>query len=435
MSIQTMNWALQQRLESPYHQCLLYVIADSAAPDGTTRHCDSDYLVKHSRMSRASVFRKLADLRDWGLVETFTHHGERGQQIYEVRLQLKKFVDMPIKKRKSGDDEGESHSETPAETGQNGDGESHSETGGQSQAETAAVAPVRPGQSQSGDRICPPLSEESPPNPPPGGVEESEADKGKRAFHRAGFQREYPRPGRWDWSKVDPVFGAMTLADCEHAHAAAPHYAREFTRPSQTPKRPEAWLRSRMFENFPDAKIPDAPQAAPEPVWYPDDGEEFRALAVAHALAGERPPSTLSREGFHGRWIKRYRPIGPDLLRLAAWHDAIKTGGFPEEHSAGSGSCEAWRARLSDWLGREVKPQRIWAEPHDPAVHDLPVMNPNFKVRRSFMGLRAPWRWPPRKDGTLSDEDASREAAMVPDDDFQPDEAMEQEHERDVEDR
>ncbi|MES2671601.1 MAG: hypothetical protein V4673_14455 [Pseudomonadota bacterium] len=404
MSIATMNWALQQRLESPLHQVLLYVIADSAAPDGTTRHCDSEYLIDRSRMSRATVFRKLADLRDWGLVETFTHHGERGQQIYEVRLQLKKFIDMPIRKRRSSDEDGESHSETPAENGQNDDVESQSETAPQSHSETAAVAPVRPGQSQSGDRIDPTVSEDSPQAPQAGGCVSSDDDGEGQAEpeHFAEFWQGYPdhevmatcRP------KALALFRAMTEPEREHARAAVLLLGEQLRRLKRKPKNAHLWLQAKGWLEYPGAKLPTEAAAAPEPIWYAEASDEARALAVAYALVGEQLPEGRYRDGYVDRWIRRAEPVSADMLPLAEF-TPDDVANFVHDHVEGTGECEAWRSRLATWTGRAVKVRRIWLEPYDPRVHGLSATHPDFRFRKHINGLRVPWTWPPRKDGTL----------------------------------
>jgi hypothetical protein len=77
----------------------------------------------------------------------------------------------------------------------------------------------------------------------------------------------------------------------------------------------------------------------------------------------------------------------------------------------GTPEFAAWRDRLQLWLGAEPRPEKIWLEDHNPAVHGLPWNHPGFKLRKSKEGLRVPAPWPPRRDGTwlaASHDDASQ---------------------------
>src|SRR6266403_1700179 len=117
MSIATMNWALGQRLETHQQQILLYVIADSADPNGVTRHCDPDYMADRARLSRATMFRRLGELEEIGVLTRSKFYSERGSPIYEIRLRLDAQIDMPIRTRKKGeDDEDDAIPESQPET-------------------------------------------------------------------------------------------------------------------------------------------------------------------------------------------------------------------------------------------------------------------------------------------------------------------------------
>src|SRR5882724_1704501 len=164
MSIATMNWALSQELESCQQQALLYVIADSADPNGITRHCDADYMASKARLSRATMFRRLSELEDLGLLSRRKYYTETGVPRYEISLNLGARVCLPIRSRRSADDDrGTDGEETPKSQAETLVGpESHG-------PETSKVSPVRQAQSHSCDYISPPLSKSLPPSPPPGG--------------------------------------------------------------------------------------------------------------------------------------------------------------------------------------------------------------------------------------------------------------------------
>jgi hypothetical protein len=74
----------------------------------------------------------------------------------------------------------------------------------------------------------------------------------------------------------------------------------------------------------------------------------------------------------------------------ASWH----------RFDLGTARFAAWRDRLALWLGGEIQPERVWLDAYDPAVHGLPTMHPDFRLRRSVRVLRAPAPWPPHRDGT-----------------------------------
>ncbi|CAM5402480.1 hypothetical protein AFEL58S_02057 [Afipia felis] len=394
MSIATMNWALRQRLESPHHQCLLYVIADSADPDGVTKHCASEYLVRHARMSRATVFRKLADLRELGLLQTFSSHGDRGSHIYEIRLNLDKIVDVPLKSRKTADDDAESHCETHV-CGETGVSERDSVglTG-----ETGTVAPVRLGESHSGDCISPPMSKDSPPNPPPGGcVSDCENGNGQvEPVHFAEFRRDYPMPSMWNWQKAIAVFAALTPAEAEHARAAAPLYARQCAMPkAPKPRRPDMWLRDRMFENFKDAKLPP-PEA--ERVFIAEGSDDFTAMCVVASMLDRPEPRATGIPGF-GMGVLRGGALPPDYVALHRFAATVRESWFVAE--ANSPEFMAWARRLHDWTGRHVEARIVMLE--GTTTLEIPGSK-SIEVRRRTNGLRVPCRWPPRKDGTICDD-------------------------------
>lgn len=155
------------------------------------------------------------------------------------------------------------------------------------------------------------------------------------------------------------------------------------------------WIRQRRFEEFPGARLPDP---APSKRWV--GGDELAGLQIA-ARIGSRP-FRLVEDPERGRGLWSTRPLQADVTALAkfasedpaAWHQV----------ELGSAQYAAWRDRLALWLGVEVEPERVWTEDHNPAVHGLPAMHPNFRLRKSKQVLRVPAPWPPHRDGTWSSE-------------------------------
>ena len=68
MSWECVNWANRQRTRSPSEQLVLLLLANWATPEGIVRDVDVEKLAPCSRQSRASVFRRLKDLEEIGLL-------------------------------------------------------------------------------------------------------------------------------------------------------------------------------------------------------------------------------------------------------------------------------------------------------------------------------------------------------------------------------
>lgn len=247
-----------------------------------------------------------------------------------------------------------------------------------------------------------PEPEESPPTPPSGGVcdedrEETsqESDRTREPEHFAEFFEACPGWRTQARDRVRQAFEALTPEERVKARAAAPLNARECEKARK--KSRDAWklIREKFWVNFPDAKLPEKP---PPLVWI--DVGETDGLAVALEIADGRPLNLISgSSGARGLW--RRSPIPPDLAALATFAGTVRDD-WPIV-PAGSHEFAAWRARLEAWTGLRVEGQRVFTEPHDRQVHDLPPTHPAFRLRRSIIALRVPCRWPPRLDGTLVD--------------------------------
>ncbi|WP_439392355.1 hypothetical protein ACRQ5Q_22430 [Bradyrhizobium sp. PMVTL-01] len=381
MSIVSMNWALSQELESCPQQALLYVIADSADPNGMTRHCDADYMARKARLSRATMFRRLSELEELGLLVRRKYYTEQGAQRYEIQLNLEARVILPIRTRKGGDDDaGGDHEAENAEIPK-----SHGETLVQPQShssETAAVSPVRPGQSHSCDCISPPLSEGLPPNPPPGGVRsrrEVEAEERREGLWRQ-FLGSYMRIARMDQAAAREEFDKLSIDDAEWAVSSAPPYAAECAKDRVAPKNANTWLRKGMFKNFRRGGPPPA-----RPDSFALDSPEGRAIAALHQVARKQPPERNGRVTYRGE-------ITPQILAMA---------------KAGSRSTWRWRdmadcrEQIGSWAG--------FIEATVPGPRGAFIESRGLgKDQRS--GIYAPWPFPPSKDGTIYQDQPEGEA-------------------------
>ena len=249
-----------------------------------------------------------------------------------------------------------------------------------------------------------PEPEESPPTPPSGGVcaddqENSRQEAEPDPEHFAEFFEACHGWRTQDRGRVRQAFVALTPDERVRARAAAPLYAAECDRTRK--KSRDAWklIREKFWINFPDAKLPQRP---PPLVWI--DAAETDGLAVALDIADGGPLKLITdTAGRRGLW--RRSPVPTDLAALARFAGVARDD-WPII-AAGSHEFAAWRDRLEAWTGLRVEGRRVFVEPRDPNVHDLPPTHPAFRLRRSVIALRVPTRWPPRRDGAFADDDAA----------------------------
>lgn len=376
-----MNWALAQELESCQQQVLLYVIGDSADPSGMTRHCDPDYMARKARLSRATMFRRLSELEDLGLLARRKYYTEEGAPRYEIRLNLDARVNIPIRTRKAGDDDSGGEGGHDGETDATETPKSHAETlvGTESHGpETTKVSAVRQTQSHSCDSLSPTLSKSLPPNPPPGGSlskrEGEETQKRQALWDR--FVAVYPGIARMDQQAAREELDALSFDDAEWAVSVVPQLKEELAKPkAPPPKGAHLWLRKAMFKNFPRARIEPPP---PDEVWIADGSDEDRALRFVRSLAKAVSPMVRTRaDGTRGYPHKA--AVEPDLLAMLAFVGDVALR-WPA-YARGTANGEAWQGRFIKWIGAPLP------------------------VDAGTGAIRAPCPWPPKKDGTIYRDD------------------------------
>lgn len=157
------------------------------------------------------------------------------------------------------------------------------------------------------------------------------------------------------------------------------------------------WIRQGGFEEFPDARLPEA---APERRWI--EGDELAGMAIAARMAS-RPPLRLADHPELGKVLPTTRPLQADLAVMARFRDEDPATWLIVDR--GTPQFAAWRDRLSLWLGGEIPAERIWLEDWDQGVHGVPPLHPNFRLRKSKQALRVPAPWPPHRDGTWPPEE------------------------------
>ncbi|WP_375782892.1 hypothetical protein ACE10Z_23550 [Bradyrhizobium sp. Pha-3] len=244
---------------------------------------------------------------------------------------------------------------------------------------------------------------ESFPQPPSRGLSDDEDDREGEAGdagsvveepeHFAFFKANYPGRERWAWQKPLMVFAALSPLDQQRAAAAAPEYAKaiETSRPRQAPFRPDRFLKDRVFDNFPHARLPERP---PERAWIVEGSVEWRALEVLAYLLDLSPPRPIRSEtGEFGMW--RLGAVGADLAALAQFDpdEALEWPvAVPETRE-----FNAWRSRYHGWTGRWPEERIVMrAGQTTTEVNGKPMTYQN-----RIKGLLTPCRWPPKKDGGL----------------------------------
>lgn len=412
------TWARNLTLGNPHAKSVLRAIA-LYCNDEALCTVGIDTLALDCDVSPDTVRSRLKFLEDVGAIVRFPcwrddlgrrNYDARGKRTTDdIRLMVDADVDG-IEARARGetpdDSEPIEHASSGTESGEFSPGQQQ----GLNPHDDAATANRSPrlavGQPlDSGQGLISEPEPESSPHPPSGGRLDHDDDQEKQSQieseHFAFFKSNYPDREVWAWSKAQPIFAALKPAEQALAAAASPEYAKKIvaTKRKPPPVRPERFLKDRIFDNFPHARLPEKPQAVPPRVFYPVGSEVFNGFKAAFAIA-RAGDFRIDWDGpVQGIW--RRGEIEPGLLALAPFHD-VDVERLPETAIEGSGEFAAWRDRLKPWIGFTLEARKIWTEPLDPAVHSLPFGHPEHKFRKYVNGLRVPWSFPPRKDGTIS---------------------------------
>ena len=269
--------------------------------------------------------------------------------------------------------------------------------GSNSPPETADPLPTLRRPYDSAEGLTSEPEPESPPKPPSGGREGDREDLGEN-------EPEHFAPAWQAWPGHEAMRRDLALAEFRQLEpdkqllcraAIGPFVELQKRLRRDTMPNFHLWIRQRRFEEFPNARLPPP---APERRWI--EGEELAGLQLAARMA--RRPLRLAEDPDRGRGLWSTKPHQADLVAMArfagsddhAWH--LVELGEPQ--------FAAWRDRLALWLGVEIEAERVWTEEHNPAVHDLPALHPNFRLRKSKMVLRVPAEWPPHRDGSWGDQ-------------------------------
>lgn len=376
-----MNWAMEQATGCPWTQCLLYVVADCANPEGICWP-SADWMADKSQQSRATVYRRLAEMRDMGLLAIFPRFIDddgkvfyearpgRRQSSPEIRLIFSAKVDLPRKRTRRNTDENEDDE---------GDGVSLQATGGVSQGSDTPVAPERQGPSHCSDsnKNLNLNQEDSPLTPQTGGVSQqsgnvpdSETQSTPGWAHEASWQR-------LETVWADPVlhqgicrgiWETFTDVERERFIKVIRGYLAWRLKQPKLPNRCNIQKLMRERDAWPGYEK----LAGPDPAlrtFVAEHSPEHRALmAIAQVGRWSSPLIHFDPEqGGRGLW--RQRPLKPDELAMELFGDKPIEQWTTLER--GTKPFYAWSDRLFDWTG----------------------------VRRDEM--RVPCLFPPRKDGSF----------------------------------
>ena len=165
---------------------------------------------------------------------------------------------------------------------------------------------------------------------------------------------------------------SVSESRCEQrlARAASPLHAEECTKAKRKSLDAHKLIAEQFWIKYPHARLPDAAREQ-QPQMRLMAGDELAGLRVAVRIAEQR--ELVVGGGIRSRKLE----VQHDLAALARWADDSRREGWHIVEIRSS-QFAAWRERLRFWCGGiEPKTERIWMEPYDPAIHDLPKLHPD----------------------------------------------------------
>lgn len=356
-----MNWAMRQKTDGPSAQIVLYIIADTANENGVSVHADPDYIAQRSRQSRATVFRRLNELEREGALTRFKKYRADGAPIYEVRLALDRDVDYAAVHDDGAPEQVESENEIP---------KSQSET---LTGETGGVSPVRQAKSQSCDRIeNPSKSPDSPQSPSLS--DHAEPPTGTIPYER--FTEVYGE-GSSRPERARALWAAFSDPERDVRIRAARAYRTQRVAGGKLLMDPEKFLRNPdLATEFASKPTADAASIVLARIEDPAG----QAWGVLHAIAGAVPRRTSAggREVF--------------VLPCEASEQLLALARFANQYGRPSDDRTWW-----DVTGQAAG---AWREFVAKAIGKPIRAGPIMRVPRPF---------PPRIDGTWSDQDQNNQ--------------------------
>lgn len=403
MSWEAMNWAGEQRTRAASTQCVLYVLANAADPDGVAfRWWDSpdhwwSYLVQRTRLKRSSLFRILAELEEAGLVAREHGPGKTGRSQPLVRL-------VGVSRERIAEpepaDESMTETEEIAREGDSAPAQSTTETPAEIPHENKQASSLRPSLPGRAASLYNPTNPSTHPKP----LSPAEAPKGqqeggrpvstpaKTIYEPIGFNAwfaSYPGHEVMDRAAALKEFVALSDVDRTKVAERTPLYAAKLGELKQRPKAAHLWLRKRIFDQIGGSATA---AAAGRRVFVAQQTESWRAWLAVYAIAyggQDRIPPYIRTPGNGGLLVPEEWPAG-----AAGWLAKADQWVFVEQ---GTPRYAAWRDRVAEITKRLPTPIRATARGITPGHRKLGAGRDGDLTSANAFGLFVPGEWPPPK--------------------------------------
>lgn len=390
MSWEAVTWANNQKLKKSYEQIVLLVLANCADPNGEAfvkwpgRDHWWIYLSQRTRLPKSSLFRHLNTIVALGL-------GERSMQVladgsrrptFKLNLAATFDIDLPedYERYEAMFAKASSENQSPVGT-EPGDDPDHDENNndisGSQDGETdiAPQSPIETGaqlaQSPVGTEPFPVLRLQEIPNSVPKILPPTPLAGGSTGPTFEEFQEAWKRSierlsvARGVWDRIETAKRGEAIAAARGYSAFVAQQRKDYP-----PLSAQTFLREMAGWSQWLRYVPDGNGRAPSATaGYPTASTEGRAVAVLYDIvgAGDFFRSTMRKAD---RVFYRL-PVTPRLAALAQSPPVAEWATLARNQAA------AWETFVGEHLTLQVR-------------------------QRLREGSRAPWPWPPRKDGTLT---------------------------------
>lgn len=234
---------------------------------------------------------------------------------------------------------------------------------------------------------------ESPPNPPSGGCTTADVEvEGWQEF-KTSFEADGDPIVRV--SLAMQLYGALSAGDersrCTKAAKGLIAWRLKQKKP---PSKPSAQTFIREIGAWPTwaEHAPPDPVPIEPPTFIAEGSEDWKALCVIARIRGETDPQPRRYPDHEAAGLMIRKPLTPAKRALSQFYDSDPATWNVVEH--GSQQCGAWVGLTG-------------AEPHSVDTGETKRMQIGSKIIEHWpvklTGLRIPWPWPPRKDGSLCD--------------------------------
>lgn len=418
MSFQAYTWACDQVWGGPSARATIFAIANYANDRGFC-YAKQDTLARESEQSVDTIQRRVADFVERGLVRRIKlqRFGRRTHDF--LILKCSDFFESPMEVIEpfiprgceiAGDDRAAA-----------GCGSDQNVTGVGLEDESeindlaASEAVANPSQPQPAAITLPQRAvdatalvrqqeaviepqKDSPQTPLAGGLPSDEPDQPEKEVEGwALFEAAFTADGV---PITRPSIAKQALDDVPKSERKiVTHAARGLIAHRSRERRPPNKPSAQTFIRERDAWAGWIKLAPPEPVvqvFVEVGTPEFDALRTLCRIAGWAVPVPRLDDKIGKPGVWRKAPVDADLLALASHASDPDTDWLVLEDKARE--FFAWCDRVKDWTGTRIEAQVIMLD----GVSEIEI-RPGHKItaQKRTKGLRVPFRWPPRKDGSI----------------------------------